>query len=256
MTILDAQATEENWRGVFNEYATLYPWQAKKRQAVWRGALSEAEWRDALKSVRWRFAKLIHELQSPLYDAGLTAIPPWLTEKINFNLTEIGGLKKGIAPMTTFQQYMAILDMDGNSWSSRFGSLLCYNSAVIKVEPKYFEYFYADLKPWSHYIPVKNDLSDLHEKVQWTLNPENEAAVQDIIYTANQWCWQNLLPEQLAIDMLDIWESYVRQLDRGDPNWRKVWNEERHEILADQTLDFINVKKLASGASHQTASQL
>jgi len=29
--------------------------------------------------------------------------------------------------------HTAIIDIDGNSWSSRFGMLLCSNSVVIKV---------------------------------------------------------------------------------------------------------------------------
>jgi len=128
-------------------------------------------------------------------------------------------------------------DMDGNSWSSRFGSLLCYNSVVLKVEPQYFEYFYADLKPWSHYIPIKNDLSDLHENVEWALDPKNEAAVKDIITAANQWCTHSLIPQELAADVLDIWESYVRLLDRGDKDWQKEWEKKREEMFASSRLD-------------------
>jgi len=113
MTIIDTQASEENWRGVFKEFAEAYPWESKQRKVVWRGALSEAEWRNALKSVRWRIAKKIHEMQSPLFDVGLTGIPTWLTEKMTFNLDEIGGFVGGMKPMTAFQKYMAVLDMDG-----------------------------------------------------------------------------------------------------------------------------------------------
>lgn len=116
MTIFDGQDSEQNWRGVFSEFEREYPWESKQRKVVWRGALSEAEWRDALTSVRWRIAKLVHELQSDLYDVGLTGIPTWLTDKIDFNLDEIGGFVKGIKPMSAFQQYIAVLDMDGNSW--------------------------------------------------------------------------------------------------------------------------------------------
>lgn len=127
--------------------------------------------------------------------------------------------------------------MDGNSWSSRFGSLLCYNSVVIKIEPQYFEYFYADLKPWSHYIPVKNDLSDLDENIQWALDPKNEAAVKDIITAANQWCAHSLIPAELASDVLDIWESYVRLLNRGDKDWQQEWNKKRDDMFASSTLE-------------------
>ena len=42
-----------------------------------------------------------------------------------------------------FQQYRGIIDIDGHSWSGRFGSLLCLNSVVLKIDPSYVEYFYA-----------------------------------------------------------------------------------------------------------------
>jgi Glycosyl transferase family 90 len=227
MSILDTQASDDNWRGVFKDFSNKYSWESKIRKVAWRGALSEAEWRDALTSVRWRVAKLVHESANDYYDVGLTSIPFWLTDKIKFNLTEIGGFAKGISPMSAFQKYMAILDMDGNSWSSRFGSLLCYNSVVIKVEPKYFDYFYSDLKPWTHFVPVKNDLSDFEANVAWTLDPKNEQAVKSIITSANQWCSQRLVPSELAVDLLDTFESYVRLLDHEDPQWRLTWQQTR-----------------------------
>jgi Glycosyl transferase family 90 len=236
MTIVDSQTSEENWLGVFKEFEDAYPWGSKTRKVIWRGALSEAEWRDALTSVRWRAAKMVHELQNEHLDIGLTSIPTWLTEKIDFDLSQIGGFKNGIAPMVKFQNYMAILDMDGNSWSSRFGSLLCYNSVVLKVEPKYFEYFYADLKPWTHYIPVKNDLSDLEEHSMWALDPKNEAVVRDMIRAANQWCSQRLTPPELALDMLDTYETYVRLLNRADPNWSEAWRLKRDLISSSDSM--------------------
>jgi hypothetical protein len=117
MTIIDTQDSEENWRGVFMEFERDYPWASKERKVAWRGALSEAEWRNALSSVRWRVAELVHNSKSDLFDIGLTSIPSWVTEHVTFDLSKIGGFKAGIAPMKAFQKYMAILDMDGNSWS-------------------------------------------------------------------------------------------------------------------------------------------
>lgn len=236
MTIIDSQVSDDNWRGVFKQFNEQYPWESKIRKVVWRGALSEAEPTKALTSVRWRLAKVVHEAQNDQYDIGLTSIPSWLTDKIDFDLSEIGGFKKGISPMAAFQQYTAIIDMDGNSWSSRFGTLLCYNSVVVKVEPKYFDYFHAELKPWTHYIPVKDDLSDFHENIAWALDIKNEIAVKNIITSANQWCSQRMIPSELAIDLLDIFESYVRLLDRADANWMNEWQIAKEKIMSSQQL--------------------
>ena len=135
-------------------------------------------------------------------------------------------------------KYLAVLDMDGNSWSSRFGALLCYNSIVIKVEPKFVDYFHPDLQPWTHFVPVKDDLSDLFENVEWVMDPANTMVVQDMIAAANQWCAERFNPTQLATDRVDIWESYVRRLDKTDPDWSTKWQAAKTDLLASKKLEF------------------
>jgi hypothetical protein len=29
------------------------------------------------------------------------------------------------------------------------------------------QWYYSNLKPWTHYVPVKANLSDLHEQIDW-----------------------------------------------------------------------------------------
>jgi hypothetical protein len=241
MTIIDTQESDDNWRGVFKQFEQAHPWESKLRKVGWRGALSEADWTKALTSVRWRMSKLVYELKDDRFDVGLTGIPSWLTDHMDFDLSQIGGFRKGINPMSAFQQFIAILDMDGNSWSSRFGTLLCYNSVVIKVEPKYFDYFHSELKPWTHYIPVKDDLSDFQENAAWALDPKNEVAVKNIIATANLWCSNRILPNELAKDLLDIFESYVRLLERADPNWVEVWRKKKEAVMKSSHLQIIQL---------------
>lgn len=38
----------------------------------------------------------------------------------------------------------------------------CY----FKVEPEHVDYFYTYLGPWTYYIPVRPDLSDLMKKIE------------------------------------------------------------------------------------------
>ena len=113
---------------------------------------------------------------------------------------------------------------------------------VLKVEPKYFDYFYSDLKPWTHFIPVKNDLSDLDEKVRWALDVNNEPAVKSIIQSANQYCSKRLVRTEIATDVLDILEGYVRLLDRYDDNWQTKWNEKRLQMFADPNLKMVDLR--------------
>ena len=203
---------------------------------LWRGTLSESDPKKVFDSARWRVCKLVHELTDPIqkemFDVGLTNIPSFLTAQINIDASKVGGLVEGTKSMLDFQQYTAILDMDGNSWSSRFGTLLCYNSVVIKVEPQYVDYFFADLVPWKHYVPIKDDLSDLIENVAFVLDSKNDAMMKEIVASANHWCAERFTKRGLAHDLLDIFEQYLNMMDHADPNWIRDWKKKKEDLFS------------------------
>jgi len=236
MSIIESQPDTKHWYDVFARFDRNYPWESKTRQVVWRGGLSENDPTKVFDSPRWRLCKKVHEMSDPaekdLFNVGLTNIPVFLTSQIDIDESLIGGLVPGIGSMLDFQQYTAVLDMDGNSWSSRFSTLLCFNQVTIKVEPMYPDYFFHDLVPWKHYVPVKYDLSDLVENVAFVLDPKNDDLMQEIAASANQWCAERLTPVELARDMLDMLESYTQLLDRADPNWEQTWANKKSELFA------------------------
>ena len=49
------------------------------------------------------------------------------------------------------------------------------------------------LEPWLHFVPVKEDLSDLEEQAQYVLDPANADRVDEIVKRANHWCRQKLV---------------------------------------------------------------
>ena len=42
------------------------------------------------------------------------------------------------------------------------------------------QWYYPQLVPWKHYVPVKNDLTDLASRVQYVLDPANDRTLQQI----------------------------------------------------------------------------
>jgi hypothetical protein len=119
------------------------------------------------------------------------------------------------------QRYKAIVDIDGYTWSSRFASQLCRNSVLVKVKPKWVDYFDKELKPWVHYVPVHANLSNLAETVDYVLSNDDE--MQQIVQNANKWCASRLVRERLQLDMMWMLVAYYESLDRHDPMWRQVW---------------------------------
>ena len=67
--------------------------------------------------------------------------------------------------------------IEGNGLQYRKPSLFFYKSVILDVQSNFKAWFEttADLfKPYVHYIPIKKDLSDLIEKIQWCKNNDKE----------------------------------------------------------------------------------
>jgi hypothetical protein len=232
-TIHDARLPEE-WSTHFDKQDKEYPWESKRKQVLWRGALTGRINKGLDKNVRWAAARLAHTTAAPYWYIGLYIIPPE-SHDAERNLSEVGGLK-AIVPRHEFAKYRAVLDMDGHSWSSRFGRLLCDNSIVLKVEPRFVDYFHFqqdkhgqyELQAGKHYLPVHFNLSNLMEHTEFVMDPRNDAAVQEIIRNAQDWCRSHLTPTRLEEDMLHIWEAYVGHLDQLNLDWSDVWQREQH----------------------------
>lgn len=94
-----------------------------------------------------------------------------------------------------FFQYKYQLNLDGTVAAFRFPYLLVGGSLVFKQKSKYYEHFYSDLTENIHYIPVKQDLSDIIEKVNWALKHDN--AAKEIARKGQDFAVNNLLPKNI-----------------------------------------------------------
>ena len=74
-------------------------------------------------------------------------------------------------------QYKYQINVDGTVAAYRLPYLLAGDSVVMKLDSGYYEHFYNELKPWTHYIPVRADLGDLLEKIQWAKEHDQEVMV-------------------------------------------------------------------------------
>lgn len=228
----ESQNTPSDWDEILEQFNNEYPaFINKTRQVVWRGTLSgrldSLNHTNDQSNIRWKLVDHVHNhAPNPtLYDIGLTAAP----RHPHVDLSQVGGAKDFL-PMPDFQNYTAILDIDGNSWSSRFGVLLCYNSVVLKVESTFAEYFYPQLRPYEHYVPVRSDLTDLDQQAARVLDPANAAQMQRIIHKANAWCRQNMTKRKLRMEYLNIWNAYAGMLE---PHWTDEWNVHKPKLWED-----------------------
>ena len=77
--------------------------------------------------------------------------------------------------MDTLEQskHKYILNIDGHVKAFRLGNELRMGSVVLLVDSPYTLWFQKYMEPKVHYVPIKSDLSDLHEQLQWCLKNDD-----------------------------------------------------------------------------------
>ena len=159
---------ERHWEGAFRQNEKQYPWGSKIKKAVWRGSTTyegsqyhQSELGETPRGklvnisthhpniIDARFHKIIQKFKTQRHD--LAGQGYTVAKRINPNemmrykgklcvhcnsslyaycfilVSQHATGKNNLIP------FIAIIDIDGNNWSSRFGMLLCSNSVVIKA---------------------------------------------------------------------------------------------------------------------------
>jgi hypothetical protein len=160
-------------------------WAVRLEPIVWRGTttgagpISSAEMApdDAGLLQRTRMCLILRA--APGVDAKFAGIAQSVDPRLDrLRLQQSGILADYIDPMTWLVRKFAI-DIDGNTnaWSNLFTRLLA-GCCVIKIASPsdYRQWYYDALIPWQHFVPVKADMSDLREKIDWCRTHDAECA--------------------------------------------------------------------------------
>ena len=99
----------------------------------------------------------------------------------------------GFVPMTEFTKYKYLLDIRGYGWSDRLKILLQLSRPIFMVDRPYKEWYTDKLVPWEHYIPVKEDMSDLIEKYHYM--EEHPEKYDEIVDNMSVFAEKYLFPE-------------------------------------------------------------
>lgn len=171
-------------------------WKDKESKVFWRGRDSN---RDRLKLID------ISREHPDLFNASLTNFFFFRNEEEKY------GPKQKHVSFFEFFDYKYQLNLDGTVAAYRFPYLLAGDSLVLKQTSQYYEYFYSQLSPWEHYVPVKRDLSDLVHRVKWA--KENEDTVLSIVRKARAFTRQNLMPANVMCYhavLFNEWSKRIR----------------------------------------------
>lgn len=141
----------------------LTPWKNKQEKLIWRGATTQAIYNEEnlLKIPRAILCRLSKE-HPELIDAKFTILAQG-AEHIKACMEYVG---KKISYEEIFNyKYQIWIDGNGVSYSDS-GWRFFTNSVLFKTESDNIQWYFGDLQPWVHYVPIKENLDDLFEKIQ------------------------------------------------------------------------------------------
>eukprot|EP00475_Leptophrys_vorax_P034209 TRINITY_DN54949_c0_g2_i1.p1 TRINITY_DN54949_c0_g2~~TRINITY_DN54949_c0_g2_i1.p1 ORF type:complete len:426 (-),score=84.93 TRINITY_DN54949_c0_g2_i1:47-1324(-) len=162
-------------------------WHQKLEIAVWRGTTTGGAGWSMQHQGGIRFKLVNLSLEHPhLLDAKFSGIVQTDNQELIQYLQDTGRLcRTCLIDSSSWHKWKYLVVVDGNSNADRFPYFLATGSVVLRQEWVGLEVFEYGLKPWVHYIPVKRDLSDLIEKIEWAKSHDEQCKQ----IAMNAWCY-------------------------------------------------------------------
>lgn len=179
------------------------PWPEKNATAFWRGRDSRQERLELVKLSR---------AHPETIDAAFTNFFFFKHDESLY-----GPLVKHVS-FFDFFKYKYQINIDGTVAAYRLPYLLAGDGVVLKQDSGYYEHFYDQLRPWEHYIPVRADLGDLLEKIQWARDHDDEA--RKIALTGQQFARTHLMGDSIFCYHYQLFKKYAK-LQVTEPKVRK-----------------------------------
>lgn len=178
----------------------LFDWNSKFNKVIFRGSLT-----GDITSNNPRLLSLLISTKYPQYiDSKLTYRPvyylfknrKYVSYKIN---TEEENNYLSLVEQTNYK-FILLIDGFVSPWRTIWA--LHSHSCILKVDSKYVEKYYDELIPGVHYISIKEDLSDLIEKVKWCL--KNDLKCKQIADNAHTYAINKFTEENILTEMAEI----------------------------------------------------
>ena len=192
-------------------------WAQKIDKIFWRGGttgssgkhpynLSNFDKLDRIKLV------MLSKLYPNLIDAKFTRYADFSQDTDGNNLKDILETlfpnSKNIIKEEDHLKYKYLISIDGNTCAwVRVPWIMLSNSVLVKQETNNIEWFYPAIKPYIHYVPLKHDLTDIFEKIEWM--KENDDTLQEISLNAQNFIKNELMPEHIDAHMAIILNQYA-----------------------------------------------
>lgn len=171
--------------------AKKWPWLNKQDKAFFRGSRTSDE-RDPLV--------LLSRSRPDLVDAQYTKNQAWKSEADTLHAKPAEEMK-----LEEHCKFKYLFNFRGVAASFRYKHLFLCHSLVFHVGDEWLEFFYEALKPWVHYIPVRKNLSDAKELIEFAM--ANDKVAKDIAKRGRDFIMEHLKMQ----DIYCYWEELIKQ---------------------------------------------
>lgn len=205
--IPDHNSLSKNWKIQFDSILKenkKISWELKINKGFWRGGTNDRRYTEEnfYGGPRIIISKLSKKYCG-LIDAGITR--SW-----SFQMEDLLKKEDLIKNHETIQKhleykYLPVLDgvmctYPGFQWR------LLSNCVCFKQNSNQIQWFYSALRPYEHYVPIENDLSDLIEKIIWARN--NDGKCRSISKNARDFALSNLTLEDIYVYLYMVLKQY------------------------------------------------
>ena len=185
-------------------------WEDKKNIAVFRGSSTGTgvtiDTNQRLKIAYLSYLKKIDKSDNlPYIDAGITKWNLRIKKMMNLNeltVLDIHSLPFDLIPYMSIEEqcgYKYIIHIDGHVSAFRLSLELKMGSVILLVNSGWKMWYSELLKPYVHYVPVDNDLSDIYDKIKWCKN--NDEKCKEIVSNAKKF-YETYLQKDGVLDYM------------------------------------------------------
>ncbi|KAL4151888.1 hypothetical protein PRNP1_008825 [Phytophthora ramorum] len=129
------------------------------------------------------------------------------------------GGRQHFIPIYEQSKFKYILYVEGHCAANRYAFLMRLGSVILKVESRCVAdemWYYPVLKPFEDHVPIKADLSDLAEKIQWCR--EHDDKCQQIAARANE-LYDKFVSKEAIHDYMEVICNRVAERFQITPTW-------------------------------------
>ena len=193
---------------------SLFSWEQKKNQAVWRGTTTGGIFtpHNFLTFPRAKVVSLSLEFPN-LLDARFTSLVQ--CKNCKRIKRKFSRYFSDFLPIHNHFAFKYQILVDGNSCAyARAYWQFFSNCVVLKQDSNSIQWYYSGLQPYVHYIPVKADMSDLIDQIRWAR--ENDKQAKTISQQAQIFAQENISHMKVLQYVYLLLNEYAKLQSNGD----------------------------------------